>query len=121
VYQEKKAGQLWLYLLAYLSWFGVILLTTLDFLLLRAALSQWYIVFNLPPNGHKAVDRFYLFFGGALLLFLIFFVEGYFRDGVVKGDLKSRLKLILGGSTVFAILMMGSLVLVNVYVYLMAL
>ena len=121
MYEERKVGQIWLYLLVYLSWFGIIIVSALDFLLLRAAISQWYIVFNLPPNGHKAIDRFYLFFGGALWLFLIFFVEGYFRDGVVKGDLKSRLKLIWGGSLIVAILMTGSLALVNVYVYLMAL
>lgn len=120
MYEENKVGQAWLYLLAYLLWFGAILLTGLDFLLLRAVISQWYIVLDLPANGHKAVDRFYIFFASAFWVFLIFFTEGYLRDGVIKADLKSRFKIIYGSTAAFALIMAFLLIAVTVYVYLAA-
>ena len=116
--EENKTGQLWLYLLAYLLWVGAIGLIGLDFVLLRSVISQWYIVLDLPPSAHKAVDRFYIFLAGALWIFLIFFIEGYFRDGVAKATLKSRLKLVYGGGVGIALVMAVLLAAVSALVYL---
>jgi hypothetical protein len=120
VSEGSKVGHVWLYLLVYLLWFGAIALTGLDFLLLRSVISQWYIVLDLPANAHKAIDRFYIFFAGAFWIFLIFFTEGYLRDGVIKADLKSRFKIVYGTTAAFALIMAFLLFTVTAYVYLMA-
>jgi hypothetical protein len=109
------------FLLAYLAWFGAILLTGLDFLLVRAVINQWYVVLHLPANAHKAVDRFYLFFGSAVWIFLIFFLESYFRQGVFEQALGSRLKVIYISGVAFAVMMGLLLAAVQLYVNLVAL
>jgi hypothetical protein len=120
VSDSKRLNRIFHYLLAYLLWFGAILLIGFDFLLLRSVISQWYIVLNFPANAHKAVDRFYLFVAGAIWIFLIFLIEGFFRDGVFKQDLSSRLKIVYGGGIAFAVVMAILQALLNLYVYLFA-
>jgi len=117
---SKNENRTFQYLLAYILWFGAILLVGLDFLLLRSVISQWYIVLNLPASAHKAVDRFYIFFAGAIWLFLIFFIEGYLRAGVEKATLLSRLKVVYGRGVVFALCMVILLAAVELYVRLVA-
>jgi hypothetical protein len=109
------------FLFAYLAWFGAIILTAFDFLLLRAVISQWYVILHLPANAHKAVDRFYLFFGSAIWIFLIFFIEGYFRQGVLEANLGSRLKVIYISSAAFALMMACLLAAIYLYINMLAL
>jgi hypothetical protein len=93
------------WLAVYAAWLVAIALTGLGFLLLRSAISQWYVVLSLPPSAHKAVDRLLIFFGGALWVFLIFYLEGYLRLGIKRGTLRDRVRttfLRLGAFTLSA-------------------
>jgi hypothetical protein len=119
-FESKNGNRTLQYLLAYFLWFGAILLIGLDFLLLRSVISQWYIVLNLPPSAHKVIDRFYIFFAGAIWIFFIFFIEGYFRAGVEKERLPAHLKVVYGRGVVFALCMVILLAAVELYVRLLA-
>lgn len=77
------------YLLAYVLWIGAIALGVLDAMLLRAVVNQWYIALHLPPHIYRSIDRFYIFSAGAVLLFLVIYLEGTFRQSVDEGRLKA--------------------------------
>jgi len=103
---ERKIWQHALHMMGvYAAWLAAIALSGLGFLLLRSAVSQWYVVLALPPNAHKAVDRLLIVFGGALWIFLIFYWEGYLRLGIKRGTLGGRTRatfLRIGAFTLIA-------------------
>ena len=77
----------------YLAWLLAIVLSGVGFWLMRSAISQWYIVLPLPPNAHKVTDRSLIFFGGTFWVFLIFYLEGYLRQGIKRHNLVHRLRV----------------------------
>lgn len=95
----------------YVAWVIAIALSGVGFWLLRSAISQWYIVLSLPPNAHKAIDRSLLLFGGALWVFMIFYIEGYLRQGIKRHNLGHRLRVTfarLGGFVLVGALLLWS-------------
>lgn len=93
----------------YATWLAAIALSGLGFLLFRSAVSQWYVVLALPARAHKATDRLLLVFGGMLWVFLIFYLEGYLRQGAKRGVLRDRIRTTLvrtGGFALVAALLL---------------
>lgn len=78
------------YCVAYSLWFVAILLTGFGILVMRTAITQWYIVLEWLPTGLRAIDRLFIYIAGAVWVFLIFYLEGYLRAGAANGELTVR-------------------------------
>jgi hypothetical protein len=108
--QINKVGLLQ-WISAYLLWFGVILIVLAIILILRSVLQQWLIMLFIPPRVLWSTQQFFIYFAGVAWIIITFLVEGYFRNGLHKGNLWQRVKTVyqyLGIALGIALLALGS-------------
>jgi hypothetical protein len=80
------------WLMVYLLWVVIILLFLAAILILRSAIQQWFAILLISRWIAWGVNQVFTVFGGIGWIIAIFTIEGYFRTGLRKGDLRPRIK-----------------------------
>lgn len=79
------------YSLYYLAWFTSIAISGVCLWLLGSSLEQWYVVLGFDSWTHSFFLRSFFFIAGICWISIIFFAEGYFRNGILKQNLVLRI------------------------------
>ena len=113
--QAKKVG-VWQWIIAYALWAVVGALLLAIIWLVRSAMQQWFAVLQISRWSWWASHQFFVYFAGAVWIFLIFYIEGYFRDGLFKGDLRRRALKVYRPVVIVVLVALLALAGVDIYV-----